>query len=817
MNPVMPPDAEHFPTTRWTLLQQLEGQPRGSPGSHAALQQLRELYWTPVLAAVEHIFPRAQYPKVDASQVGRDFFTYLTHVTVSSSVKQPGGNFRDCLKQQLLEFCKDQAVQFDLSTTAEQPDNDREDPSPARHHHACGSVIPADAPDGMCPSCLLQLALPSSDLPTEIGGFEIVDQIGQGGMAVVYEAYDPNKRVNIALKVMRRELCLDETELDLFRAGMRLAARLRHPNILPIEDGRGIRHEPPFFAMPLIEGGSLEDAANHRRYRTPDKAMRLMIEIANAVHCAHSNNVVHRDLKPGNVLIDAAGRSYVTDFGVAMLIRPGGDELPGAVVGTLGYMSPEHVRGKANAQADVYSLGAILYYLLTGRAPHRAANWQQLSEQFDNPASARPTPPRQLASAVSRDLEAVCLCALEPDATLRYRSAAELALDLQRVLNGEPPQPRNRTAPGLLQRCKYWCRRQPVLALGTVLGALLLLSVDVMMVQSVSSQALRITDISQEYNVDLAAEKANRVLVKLNEDARKLTRATLDPSIQGLLTLPRATSPARELIAGGSPASDTAFLVNPQGIIKAHWPGPQDLSYFYRNFSFRDYFRCALALHQQALAGVCLSRVFEADRRVNGQATTKFALSANVYAADGQWLGVFVATHDAASELKDIRITDSYSGQITSLLGPQDLPSGSKLTYDALPLTAVIHQQVQTNRIYPVDAQLSRTLQQRFPRAAPGHHFETMQAPPYRSDNYRDPVPGFTEPGLAGFAPVGRTGYVVAVYTPKSKALRTLEQLKQTQLLWTLILNGGLLLLISVGIATSLRRGDRKKESGETQ
>jgi hypothetical protein len=455
--------------------------------------------------------------------------------------------------------------------------------------------------------------------------------------------------------------------------------------------------------------------------------------------------------------------------------------------------------------------------LLTDQAPHRAASWQELRQLFDDPTTSRPTPPRQLANAVSRDLEAVCLCALEPDAALRYRSAAELALDLQRVLTGEPPLPRNRTAPGLLQRCKYWCRRQPVLALGTVIGTLLLLTVDVMMVQSVSSQALRITDTSQAYNVDLAAEKANRVLVQLNEDARKLTRAALDPDIQGLFALQRARSPAAELITGGSPASGTAFLVDPRGIIKAHWPGPQDSSYFYRDFSFRDYFRCALALHQRALPGVCLSRVFEADRRVNGRTTTKFALSTNVYAADGQWLGIFVATHDAASELKDIKITDSYSGQITSLLGPQDLPSGSALSYEALPLTAVIHEQVQTDRVYPIDASLSRQLQRLFPRAAPGHHFEATQARPYRSDHYRDPVPGFTEPGLAGFAPVGRTGYVVAVYTPKSKALRTLDQLKQTQVMWTLILNGGLLLLISVGIATSFRRDGHQAPSCEVQ
>jgi len=229
--------------------------------------------------------------------------------------------------------------------------------------------------------------------------------------------------------------------------------------------------------------------------------------------------------------------------------------------------------------------------------------------------------------------------------------------------------------------------------------------------------------------------------------------------------------------SGASPAVDTDFLTTTLGIIKAHWPGPQDPGYFQRDFSFRDYFRCAQQLQQQRLPGVCLSRVFEADPRVNGVVTTKFALSTNVYAADGRWLGVFVATHDAASELKDIRITDSYSGQITSLLGPQDLPDGSVLSYDALPLTAVIHEQVQD-----------------------------ISALPYRSDNYRDPVPGFHEPGLAGFAPVGRIGYIVAVYTPKSKALQTLEQLKRTQVAWTLILNVGLLLLIGVGIATTVRQ-----------
>jgi hypothetical protein len=124
-------------------------------------------------------------------------------------------------------------------------------------------------------------------------------------------------------------------------------------------------------------------------------------------------------------------------------------------------------------------------------------------------------------------------------------------------------------------------------------------------------------------------------------------------------------------------------------------------------------------------------------------------------------------------------------------------------------LTAVIHEQVESDRMYPIDAELSRTLQRRFPRAAPGQHFEATAALPCRTDNYRDPVPGFPDPGLAGLAPVGRTGYVVAVYTPKSRALRALEQLQRTQGAWTLILTVGLLLLvISVGITKSLRNAD---------
>jgi hypothetical protein len=157
--------------------------------------------------------------------------------------------------------------------------------------------------------------------------------------------------------------------------------------------------------------------------------------------------------------------------------------------------------------------------------------------------------------------------------------------------------------------------------------------------------------------------------------------------------------------------------------------------------------------------------------------------------------------------LKDITITGSYSGQITSLLGPQDLPSGSTLSYDSQPLTVVIHEQVESDRWYPIDAALSHILQQRFARAAPGYHFEATDTQPYRTDDYNDPVPGFPDAGLAGFAPVGRTGYVVAVYTPKSPALRALEQLKRTQLTWTLILAGGALLLISVWLAKLRRQG----------
>src|SRR6516225_6400014 len=213
--------------------------------------------------------------------------------------------------------------------------------------------------------------------------------------------------------------------------------------------------------MKLIDGHSLShDLAHYRRHFKA--AAFLVARVARAVHFAHQRGILHRDLKPGNILLDARKQPHVTDFGLAKRLDASGSLSPeGAVIGTAGYMAPEQAAARdrrLSPAADVYSLGAILYELLTGRPPFQAATvvetlWQVLDRA--------PTPPRQLDPAVPRDLETVCLRCLDKRPSCRYASAAALAADLERWVEGRPIRARR---VGWAERGWLWCRRKPVVA-----------------------------------------------------------------------------------------------------------------------------------------------------------------------------------------------------------------------------------------------------------------------------------------------------------------------------------------------------------------
>jgi serine/threonine-protein kinase len=287
------------------------------------------------------------------------------------------------------------------------------------------------------PSASSPQPTPSAEVPPAVAGYEIVGTLGRGGMGVVYKARQTKLDRLVALKMVLTQGAASPAERRRFRAEAEATARLSHPNIVQIHE-LGEHDGCPYFALELVEGGSLAD----RLDGTPLPARRaaeLVLVLAGAVRHAHERGVLHRDLKPANVLLGADGTPKIADFGVARRLDvDGGQTQTGAVVGTPSYMAPEQAEGRVHdlgPATDVYALGAILYECLTGRPPFKGPSVLETLEQVRTHEPARPA---ALQPRLPRDLETICLKCLEKDPRHRYASAEALAEDLRRFLEGEP-------------------------------------------------------------------------------------------------------------------------------------------------------------------------------------------------------------------------------------------------------------------------------------------------------------------------------------------------------------------------------------------
>ena len=349
---------------------------------------------------------------------------------------------------------------------------------------------------GACPKCVLKSALgnfpdvsvgggddpgrmdePSSDetnaaahnkrasraaeLLGELGDYELLEEVGRGGQGVVFRARQKSLNRTVALKVISLGQWASKAHLRRFRLEAEAAAKLEHPGIVPIHEV-GERDGSCYFSMKFVEGGQLDEVA--RREPMPiRRAVELIAKVARTVHYAHDHGILHRDIKPGNILLDAKGEPHLTDFGLARLVKTESSITQTLdVIGTPSYMAPEQAVGNnaaVSSVTDVYGLGAVLYQLLTGQPPFAGGTTYETIKLL---LDTEPRQPRVVNPKIDRDLSTICLKCLEKDPKRRYSSALALAEDLERWLKHEPILARHT---GIIGRSRKWVRRNPSSAL----------------------------------------------------------------------------------------------------------------------------------------------------------------------------------------------------------------------------------------------------------------------------------------------------------------------------------------------------------------
>jgi len=385
---------------------------------------------------------------------------------------------------------------------------------------------------------------------TRFGDYELLEELGSGGMGVVYRARQASLNRVVALKMIRAGRLSTAAERQRFRHEAETVARLDHPRIVPIYEvgewvPEGAGPAAPYFSMKMFDGGSLADCLD-RFYAEPTAAARLVAEIARAIHHAHQRGVLHRDLKPSNVLLDSLGQAHVADFGLAKRTAAESDldeaslTVTGALVGTPGYMAPEQALGLSlTTAADVYGLGAILYALLAGRPPFRGASVLETLEQVRD---RDPELPAALNARVDRDLQAICLKCLAKRPDQRYGSAEALADDCDRWLSGRPIQARPVTASARIGR---WCRRNPVLAGLSATAGLAVLATIIVLAVSTGI----VWSHSEQKEAALKAEKEQRERAEAKErQARRAVADYMRVADEWLASEPAMTEAVRDFL-----------------------------------------------------------------------------------------------------------------------------------------------------------------------------------------------------------------------------------------------------------------------------
>ncbi len=404
------------------------------------------------------------------------------------------------------------------------------------------------------------MAVPAS-IPQQVGEYEILEEIGRGGMGVVYRARHRHLQRLVALKMLLGGSFALHDERVRFRAEAEAVARLQHPHIVQIyevgEYDADAGLPRPYFTLEFVEGGNLA-ARVAGRPQAPRQAAAWIETLARATHYAHGQGIIHRDLKPGNVLLTADGQPKICDFGVAkLLVHSDLKTQSGMVIGTAEFMAPEQAAGQRHIgpAADIYALGAILYTLLTGRPPFQGPSPLHTLEQVRN---LEPVTPGRLQPRIPRDLETICLKCLEKAPAKRYASAFDLADDLRKFLGDEPIRARRASA---WERTARWIRRHKTLTLSlTAVILSLALATTISILAAIQKESDRLKARNAESQAvasrNVAEEERDRALTQP-------LRRTDEPSRPG----------ARHACWSGSGRSLIQRSARPQAAQRSAWLG----------------------------------------------------------------------------------------------------------------------------------------------------------------------------------------------------------------------------------------------------
>lgn len=672
-------------------------------------------------------------------------------------------------------------------------------------HCSEGHPLPADAPEQLCPICLLDLPPPSA--PARIGPFEVLGTLGEGGFGRVYRARREGTTRVVALKQMRQSELADPLSIEQSRREPTVSAQLdpRYVvKVLEVGEHAGV----PYFTMEYMSGGTLRQRMPQYR-QEPRRAAELMIRIAEAVQYLHRDParpdrdpILHRDLKPENILFGDDGEPRLSDFGIAKLSQGASWSLS-RPVGCPAYMAPEQLyptaRRELTAAADVYALGAILYELFTGRPPFEGNDAEIAARLRDD----EPAAPRRFAPKLDRFLETVVLNALEKDPARRYRSAADFARDLERALKGLPSD----GAPPLTTsaRVRSWLRRHPVGVAFGVWSTALACVVGLTLHTTVSAREQTL-EREQQTNASIAGMQAVAVNLQLRAYKERIAQLARDPEVVALFDSPTIGNPSQVLVDRLAPF-ETMFVMAPSGLPRAR-TSRQSAEYLARSFAFRDYFKGAQAAAAEACAegpaNTGKSYAFVARSHLSeSDGDFEFAVSTPMCRA-GTWLGVLAATVATDNVLGAVRVSGDRSGRVAAVLGPLDRDrAGADLPLPT-DLSFIVHpgltkgKQIKLQR--PDPASIRRALGLALnPQSRPSDHLS--YATPFRVDDYRDPVRRFEGAWSAVFATADDSGYIVAVASRRDDTPLGVELLSKLALPAGLPFSVILLGLVLVAVA----------------